>query len=204
MAGRPRNLPEEEAVELALELFWARGYERTSIADLSEALGVGPSGLYNAFGNKEQLFRRAIEHYVSRYTDFLGEAASAKLDVEPLIRGLLRDAVRAYTTPGRPLGCAVMQSGGAAGAAESKAAAITLEVKAELEQQLRGMLAQASRAHGTKLAAPAGIVAKYLVGTMRGLSQLAIDGATVREMRRVGDLAARACVVHGEPSTRGG
>ena len=194
MAGRPRNLSEEEALERALELFWTRGYEATSIADLTAALEVGPSGLYNAFGNKEQLFRRVIEYYVASYTDFLDEAAESDLDVEPTVRGLLRGAARAYTRPDLPRGCAVMQSGGAAGANESPAAAITLEVKDAVERQLRTILVRASRSHGTELAAPARVMAKYLMTLMRGMSQLAIDGASERDLLRVGDLAAQGCV----------
>ena len=195
--GRPRNIPESEAIDRALRVFWMQGYDRASVADLAAALEVGPSSLYNAFGNKEQLYRRAIEHYVARYTGFIGEAEEADLDVETSVAGLLRAAAMVYTDPNTPPGCAVMQTGGASSPEESRAAAITLEVKAAVEQRLKRMLDRASRAHGTELAAPSRILAKYLIGTLRGLSQLAIDGLGRKDLVRVGDVAARGCVASG-------
>lgn len=198
--GRPRNIPEEEAIDRALRVFWRLGYDRTSVADLSSALEVGPSSLYNAFGSKEQLYRRAIEHYVAQYTDFVDEAEQDGLDVEASVRGLLRAAATAYTAPGNPPGCAIMQTGGASSPEESEAAAITVEVKTAVERRLKRMLDRASRTHGTELSAPSRIVAKYLIATLRGLSQLAIDGAGRRDLQRVCDVAAKGCVAAKHPA----
>ncbi|MCA9673105.1 MAG: TetR/AcrR family transcriptional regulator [Myxococcales bacterium] len=191
--GRPRTIPRDQAIDRALKVFWEKGYEQTSIADLSAALEGGPSSIYNAFGNKESLFRLAIERYVAQYTGFLA-AAELDLDVEPLVLEVLRGAARAYTSPNLPPGCAIMQSGGAPGARHSRAAAITLEVKAAVEQQLERALARAAKTHDTTLAASSRVVAKYLMTTMRGMSQLAIDGASCRELLAVAKVAATACV----------
>lgn len=190
-------MSEDEAIERALLVFWQRGYDLTSIADLSERLGVGPSSLYNAFGSKEALFRRAIERYVERYASFVERAAEADLDVEAAVRGLLQAAVRVYLGPDTPRGCAIMQSAGAASPEDSVAAQITLEVKASVETRLKEMLKRASERHGTALSAAPRVLAKYLIGTLRGLSQLAIDGASERDLLRVAEVAARGCVGHG-------
>lgn len=192
--GRPRKLPESEAIDIALRLFWKQGYDRTSVADLSAALGVGPSSLYNAFGSKQQLYRRAIEHYAATYTSFIDHALESDLDVEPAVRGLLREATAVYTSPDSPPGCAVMQSAGAASPDDSEAAAITLEVKAEVERRLALLIERASKFHGTALSASPSVLAKYLNGTLRGLSQLVIDGADFTELMQVCDVAAGACV----------
>ncbi len=192
--GRPRKHSESEAIEQALRVFWRRGYDRTSIADLAEALGTGPSSLYNAFGSKEELYRKCIEQYVAQYTGFIDEAATSDLDVEPAVLGLLDAAAKVYTTPGNPPGCAIMQTGGALAPSDSKASAITLEIKNTVEERLKHMLERAAQTHGTSLSAPAEVVAKYLIATLRGMSQLAIDGATRREIRRVAEVAARASV----------
>ncbi len=96
--------------------------------------------------------------------------------------------------PDSPPGCAVMQSAGAASPEESEAAAITLEVKAGVERQLVSLLDQASEAHGTPLSASSKVLAKYLNGTLRGLSQLVIDGASRTDLMQICDVAARACV----------
>lgn len=191
--GRPRTISESEAVGRSLELFWQHGYESTSVAALSEALEVGPSSLYNAFGSKESLFRRALAEYVSRYTGFLKDVTETEADVRPLIREFLRGAVRAYTQPGKPSGCLVMQSGSVAGPEQSLAASITLEIKAGVERQLCDVLVRAQKRGPGKLSASPAVLAKYLMATLRGLSQLAIDGASRNELYRVADVAAGAC-----------
>ncbi len=61
--GRPRTFNKEEALDRALEVFWRKGYEGASICDLTAAMGINPPSLYAAFGNKESLFRQALDRY---------------------------------------------------------------------------------------------------------------------------------------------
>ena len=62
--GRPRTFDEDAAVGAAMELFWTRGYQATTPAELGAALGIGRGSLYHAFGSKHALYQRALEHYV--------------------------------------------------------------------------------------------------------------------------------------------
>ena len=64
--GRPRAFDMEKALQKALEVFWRKGYEGASLPDLCEAMGINKPSLYAAFGNKEQLFLKAIELYENR------------------------------------------------------------------------------------------------------------------------------------------
>lgn len=61
--GRPREFDEEKVLEAAMDAFWAKGYEATSLADLCECTGLHKGSLYQAFGDKHQLFMRALCHY---------------------------------------------------------------------------------------------------------------------------------------------
>jgi TetR/AcrR family transcriptional repressor of nem operon len=65
---RPREFDETAALEAALECFWRHGYEGTSLRDLTASMGLTPPSLYNAFGDKQQLFSRALEHYLEHTT----------------------------------------------------------------------------------------------------------------------------------------
>lgn len=64
--ARPREFDESKVLDRALQAFWARGYDATSIEDLVDATGLGRASLYGAFGDKEQLFRRVVSHYLKR------------------------------------------------------------------------------------------------------------------------------------------
>ena len=72
--GRHREFDVEKALDGALCVFWRKGYEGASYADLVEAAGVERPALYAAFGNKEALFRRALARYYERYLHYLPEA----------------------------------------------------------------------------------------------------------------------------------
>lgn len=95
-----------------MRAFWARGYEGASLAELTDAMGITKTSMYAAFGNKEQLFRKALQRYGA------GPAAYATRALEePTARAValafLRGAVCTTTPPGGPSGCLTVQ--GAAG-----------------------------------------------------------------------------------------
>jgi len=72
--GRHREFDVEKVLDAALCVFWRKGYEGASYADLTEAAGIERPALYSAFGNKEALFRKALDRYSERYLDYIPEA----------------------------------------------------------------------------------------------------------------------------------
>lgn len=62
--GRPRSFDEDEVLDRALTVFWDRGYESTSVADLERAMGIKAGSIYKAFGDKHSLFLRALTRYL--------------------------------------------------------------------------------------------------------------------------------------------
>src|SRR5882724_6357466 len=75
--GRPRTFDIDAALDAALHVFWRKGYDGASLADLTGAMGINRPSLYAAFGNKEALFRKALDRYVDRPAAFVLEALSA-------------------------------------------------------------------------------------------------------------------------------
>ena len=73
-SGRTRQFDVDEALDRALEVFWARGYEGATLPELTRAMGINRPSLYAAFGNKEQLFRKALDRYQTGPMSFLTEA----------------------------------------------------------------------------------------------------------------------------------
>jgi AcrR family transcriptional regulator len=106
--GRPRGFSRDAALRRAMEVFWERGYEGTSISDLTAAMGINSPSLYAAFGSKEELFREAIDLYDT--TD--GSGSERALRDQPTARAaieaMLRDNAELYADPGKPSGCMVV------------------------------------------------------------------------------------------------
>ena len=72
--GRPREFDCDQALDRALQLFWEKGYEGTSLSDLTRAMGINRPSLYAAFGNKEALFRRVLDRYAEGPAAYFREA----------------------------------------------------------------------------------------------------------------------------------
>lgn len=105
--GRPRSFDSAVALDSAAEVFWAQGFADTSLDDLSAAMGMGRPSIYNAFGDKQALFIRALE----RFRDTTGSAPLRAMDTEDSIRDALDAFFRRiveYTTADRShLGCLI-------------------------------------------------------------------------------------------------
>ena len=102
--GRPREFDVDEALAAALRVFWTKGYEGASLTDLTDAMGITRPSLYAAFGNKEALFRKALDLYEREKLAYVGEALK-----EPTSRAvaerLLRGALEMQTSDCEPRGC---------------------------------------------------------------------------------------------------
>ncbi len=102
--GRPREFNEANALNAAMLVFWRQGYAGTSLTDLTDAMGITRPSLYAAFGNKESLFRRALDLYEREKLSYVAEALTA-----PTARGvaerLLRTALEKQVSGHSPRGC---------------------------------------------------------------------------------------------------
>jgi len=111
MAGRPREFDREVALRRIQAVFWARGFDGTSIADLVEATGLASARLYAAFGSKEAAFRESVELYEREEGGFADRALAEESTVRGGLERMLRDAVEIYTRP-QPRGCMVVSAAG--------------------------------------------------------------------------------------------
>lgn len=102
--GRPREFRPDEVLAEALRVFWCRGYEGTSLDDLTEAMGISRPSLYAAFGNKESLFLQAFDLYVREKLNFLDKAL-AQPTVRTVAETLLRGVVEHAAGSDEPHGC---------------------------------------------------------------------------------------------------
>jgi AcrR family transcriptional regulator len=110
--GRPREFDRDQALKRAMELFWAQGYEGTTLADLQKVMGgITPPSLYAAFGSKEALFREAVELYNSTQGALIAKALAEGSTARESVEAFLRIAAVIVCQPGSPRGCMVVLSG---------------------------------------------------------------------------------------------
>lgn len=107
--GRPREFDIDLAIFKASELFWRKGFDHTSVQDLTEAMGIAPPSFYAAFGNKEALFLRVVEAYQKTQAELLVDALGQPTTREVVAR-LLEGFADQLTQSGRAPGCLVMNS----------------------------------------------------------------------------------------------
>jgi AcrR family transcriptional regulator len=181
---RPRGFDVDVATERALQLFWSKGYDGTTLEDLTQAMGINRPSLYAAFGNKEGVFRRALERYVS------GPAAGAvaALDADKardVAQGILRFYADAVGQPDRPRGCFLVQ-GALACADEGASIRQALADQRRLaEEALIRRFERAKREGDLPADASATDLGRYVWTVCQGIAVQAAGGATRDQLRRV-------------------
>ena len=182
--GRPREFCVDQALAAALGVFWRRGYESASMAELTEAMGITKPSLYAAFGNKEALFRKALDLYEREKLGFMQTALDA-----PTARGvaerLLRGALAMQTDGGNPRGCLGVISSVACGI---EAESIRAEVIARRASSQRALVERFERANAEgelpDTIDPEGL-SRYLLALLQGLSLQAGAGASCDQLKEL-------------------
>lgn len=188
--GRPRSFDCDKALDQALMVFWEKGYEGASIADLTEAMGINPPSLYAAFGNKESLFRKALDRYVASRVAYWREALAAptaREAIETLLRGSAEQLSKECNR-----GCLMikgtMTCGEQAEALHREMAAHCADGEAALRQRFEQGLEDGDLPPGTD---PAGL-ARYIMTVVQGMSLQSERGATGEQLQQIVDVAMLA------------
>ncbi|WP_323123539.1 TetR/AcrR family transcriptional regulator [Burkholderia alba] len=108
--ARPREFDESAALDAAVYRFWVHGYEATSVRDLAHDMGITGASLYNAFGDKRMLFRRALSHYVERSFGDRQSRLEATLPPREIIRGFFREIIDRSVDDEDRKGCLLVNS----------------------------------------------------------------------------------------------
>ncbi|MER5883599.1 TetR/AcrR family transcriptional regulator [Streptomyces sp. NPDC001941] len=188
--GRPRSFDRDAALQRAVLVFWEHGYENTSVADLTRALGIAAPSLYAAFGDKRALFAEVVEAYAAGY----GSYGGAAFDQEPTARAafarMLREAAEVFTVPGRPHGCLMITAAVNCGTPEVRDA-LRERRNANLalfEERLRRGVAEGDLAPGNDLCA----LARFYGAVLQGMSQQSRDGAELADLEAIAETAMKA------------
>jgi AcrR family transcriptional regulator len=186
--GRPREFDIEQALDRAMELFWRKGYEGTSLSDLTEALGITRPSLYAAFGNKETLFRTVLKRYDAKVVTYRPKALNAPTARE-MARELLEGAEKLFGDRTKPPGCLNVQSALACGEEADPIRRELIANRTAGERDLRERLKRAKAEGDLPADSDPATLARYLFAVLYGMAVLAAGGSSRKELLQVAEAA---------------
>jgi AcrR family transcriptional regulator len=188
--GRPRCFCEEAALEAAMRLFWERGYEGTSLSDLTKAMAMNRASLYATFGDKEALFLKALARYedgpASYWNIALKEATA--LDV---IKSLFMGSVNLLGDPRNPRGDLLTQGALATGVGSMPVKQALIDRRKSGEAELLTRFKRAKAEGDLPQTANVHDLAGYVCTILYGLRVLAANGDSKAGLKRVADIALK-------------
>jgi AcrR family transcriptional regulator len=188
-AGRPRNFDETAALDAAIEVFRRHGYEGASLDLLTGAMGINRPSLYGAFGDKAELFDKAVSRYVEGPGSVPLAALDAAGDLQSGIAGFFAAVTRNNATRGRPRGCLIACVLGEAAGADERWRARAAELARLTERSLSDILA---RFVAPAKAAP---LARTMATLMYGIAAAAKAGLSPAELQQRSDDAVAATLL---------
>ena len=182
--GRPREFCVDRALAEALRVFWTKGYEGASMADLTDAMGITKPSLYAAFGNKEALFHKALDLYEAEkleYTRVALEQPSARAVAEHFMRG----ALDTQTSSCDPKGCLGVIHSMACGVEAESIKADVLKRRASSQAALVARFERAKADGDIPPHVDVQGLTSYLYAILQGMAVQAGSGATRAELERL-------------------
>ncbi|WP_326702638.1 TetR/AcrR family transcriptional regulator [Streptomyces cyaneofuscatus] len=177
--GRPRAFDRDEALGKALGVFWERGYQATSMSDLTAAMGINSPSIYAAYGSKEELFKEAV----TLYTATEGRYTRRALDEQPTARAavtvMLQENAAAYADPATPAGCLTVLAAPIPVRENSSVAAHLARMRAEVRDLIRRRVERGVEDGDVRPDVDAPAIALFYSAVLNGLSIQSRDGVAL-------------------------
>ncbi len=186
--GRPREFDPDVALDRAVLVFWEHGFDGASLTDLTSAMGISRTSMYAAFGNKEQLYVKALERYVNGLGAYMALALHEPTGRE-FAATFLHGAVRVGTHPGRPAGCPSIQGSIATGPAGRSARASAVSLRDQACDIMAERLRRAQDEGDLSPDADPVVLSRFLMTMANGIAVQAGDGVSREQLHRVADAA---------------
>ena len=184
--GRPRTFDPDTALRQALDLFWERGYEGTSLNDLAEALGIASASIYACFGSKEELFRRVMALYGATSGEPPRRALREQPTTRAAIEAMLRATADAITRSDAPHYCMLILAAPTGALENHPVREFLADIRRDQHALIRDRLAR-GLTDGDLTVPPESLdaIARYYATVVQGLSIQARDGATRADLEAV-------------------
>jgi TetR/AcrR family transcriptional regulator, transcriptional repressor for nem operon len=171
--ARPREFDEATALEAAIECFWHRGYEATSIRDLAENMGISAPSLYNAYGDKHKLFVQALEHYLDHSTRARIKRLEKSLPPKRAIQKFIEEIIKRSVNDRERRGCFLINSALEVAPHDKELGRLIADRLAEIEQFFYRAIKAAQIEGAVPRSRAAKDLARLLLGVLLGIRVLA-------------------------------
>jgi TetR/AcrR family transcriptional repressor of nem operon len=171
--ARPKEFDEEAVLATAVQQFWIRGYEATSIRDLAETMGIANASLYNAFGDKRTLFRRSLDYYIQHSVE--ERSARAEMQFSPLqvIRSFFEEVIAFSLDDPQRKGCMMVNSALEVAPHDPEVRQVIADLLVKAEAGLRRCIEAGQACGEIADAQPAEDLARHLLSLVLGIRVLA-------------------------------
>lgn len=189
--GRPLSFDRDAALHKAMLLFWEHGYEATSLNDLTSALGVTPSSIYSAFGDKKGLFFDAVGLYLAgpvTLETMLAQAPSARAAVQTMLEG----AAMAFTGDATPSGCLLASAALSCSESAADVRQTLGAIRQGMEAHVRNRIVLGIERKELPPQTDADALAGMTMAVIQGMSTAARDGAPREKLLRIAAAALAA------------
>lgn len=171
--ARPREFDEAAVLDAAVYRFWLRGYEATSVRELADGMGITGASLYNAFGDKRSLFRRALAHYTERSFGDRVARFEGKLSPREAIGAFFREIIQRSLDDDERKGCLLVNSALEVAPHDLEFQQMIADVLVRVEAFFLRCVIAGQKAGEVSTAQPADDLARLLLGVFLGLRVLA-------------------------------
>lgn len=189
--GRPRKFELNDAIEKAMYVFWEKGYDGTTIPELTSAIGINRPSLYAAFGSKEKLFDLVLDHYRHGPASYVDRALQEPT-AAGVFRSLMSGVVELVTDPNNSSGCffvtAALSAGNGAEKQRTELSRRRLRGESTIRKRFEKAIAEGDLPGDIDAAALAKLTSTYIWG----ISVQAVSGCKESELRQVADMAIAA------------
>lgn len=189
--GRPRSFDRDKALLRALDLFWRKGFEPASVAELCAVMEINPPSLYSAFGNKAMLFLEAVSYYERVYWQATWARLEDAPDIVQAIDSFFSEAADILLSPSAPCGCMVVLAAINVSAESSDVVSAVSQLRQEGKDLFGKRLARAVQDRQLPAQTNTAVLATVLNTLLEGMSIEAKDGATPESLKLIGQHAVR-------------
>ena len=191
--GRPRKNDPEDVLAQALTLFWKYGYEATSMNDIAAETGMAKPGLYTNFGNKDQLYVRALKRYIEEIdTAFWSAFTTSEEPIEIAVSNLLNNTISGSQNAQRPCGCFLVNTLVETSDKPSEVATLGRELSAERRGRLAEKFRQAAEKGELSSDADPESMADFVFGQIMAISAMSSEGVDTPKLTEFAKMGLKA------------